>query len=346
MVSAAISAFGTAFPPPLDQRAAWDEFFAEHYAGSRIAARLWTNSGVRTRHAAVDPRSESLALASTGARMRRFVDEAIPLGKSAVDASLAAAGLTPADVDAFTVVSCTGYATPGIDILLARDLGMPESVQRLNVGHMGCYAALPALATVADAAVARGQVGVMLCVELTSLHLQPPTDDLEQVVAHSLFSDGAAAIVVTPDAPGLELVDFVACTDAATAEEMRWDVTDLGFRMTLSPQVPVVLEANAARVTSGLLARQGLTIADVDHWAVHPGGPKIITSIAKALDLDEDAVTVSRDVLRDHGNCSSATILVVLDELVRQRTPTRGQHIVAMAFGPGLTLYMALLRVR
>jgi len=346
VVSAAITAIGTAFPPRLDQGEAWDEFFSQHYGASRIAKRLWANSGVRTRHAAVDPRVENLALASTGARMRRFVDEAIPLGKAAVDASLAAAGLTAADVDAFTVVSCTGYATPGVDILLARDLGMPASVQRLNVGHMGCYAALPALASVSDAAVARGQVGVMLCIELTSLHLQPPTDELEQVVAHSLFSDGAAAVVVAPDAPGLELVDFMACTDAATADEMRWDVTDLGFRMVLSPQVPVVLEANAARVTSDLLARHGLTIADVDHWAVHPGGPRIVTAIANALGLDAESVAVSREVLRDHGNCSSATVLLVLDELVKQQAPSPGQHIVAMAFGPGLTLYLALLRAR
>ena len=346
MVSAAIAGIGTAFPPPLDQRSAWEEFFSSHHAGSRIAPRIWRNAGVERRHAVADPRVEDVSTLSTAARMRRFVDEALPLGKEALAACLADAGLSPGEVDVFAVVSCTGYATPGVDILLARDLVMPPSVERLHVGHMGCYAALPALAAVADAAVARDKVGLLLCVELTSLHLQPATDDVNQIVAHAIFSDAAAAVAVHPSAPGLEVVDVAAFTDATALHHMAWQVTDLGFRMDLSPQVSSVLGKHVGRVTRDLLHRHGLRVADVDHWAIHPGGPAIITTVAERLGLQEEDVAPSRRVLRDHGNCSSATVLIVLDQLVRDGRAAPGQHLVMMAFGPGLTLYLALLRVR
>ncbi len=345
-MKAAINGIGTAFPTPLDQRSAWDQFFSSHHSASRSAPRIWRNAGVARRHAVVDPRVEDISTLSTGARMRRFVDEALPLGKEALSACLTDAGLAPGDVEMFAVVSCTGYASPGVDILLARDLAMPASVERLHVGHMGCYAALPALAAVADAAVARGKVGVLLCVELTSLHLQPATDDVDQIVAHAIFSDAAAAVAVHPSAPGLELVDLAAFTDSTVLEHMAWQVTDLGFRMNLSPRVSSVLGEHVARVTTDLLGCHRLRVTDVDHWAIHPGGPRIISTVAERLGLHDDDVAPSRQVLRDHGNCSSATVLIVLDQLVRQRRPSPGDHIVAMAFGPGLTLYLALLRVR
>jgi alkylresorcinol/alkylpyrone synthase len=346
VVTAAIASIGTAFPPALDQQQAWDEFFAAHYGGSRVARRIWRNAGVVSRHAVVDPRFEDLSRASTGVRMRRFLHEALPLGKEAVESCLADAGMTAGEVDLFTVVSCTGYATPGLDMLLARDLGMPADLQRLHVGHMGCYAALPALAAVADAAVARGRRGLLLCAEITSLHIQPPTDGLEQVVAHAVFSDAFTAIAVVPDSPGLEVLDVVAFTDPATADHMAWEITDCGFRMQLSPRVASVLEQHVEHATIALLSRHGLGIGDVDHWAIHPGGPKIIDAVAERLGLSQDAVARSRKVLRHHGNCSSATVLLVLDELVRTENPSAGEHVVAIAFGPGLTLYAALLRMR
>ncbi len=127
---------------------------------------------------------------------------------------------------------------------------------------------------------------------------------------------------------------------------MAWQVTDLGFRMNLSPLVSSVLGEHVEQVTTDLLDRHGLGVTDVDHWAIHPGGPRIISTVAERLGLREEDVAPSRRVLRDHGNCSSATVLIVLDQLVRDRRPSRGDHILTMAFGPGLTLYLALLRVR
>jgi predicted naringenin-chalcone synthase len=353
MVSGAgvITGFGAAMPPTMQQQRLWDEFFAAHYHGSAIAERVFRRSGVESRHGVADPREDDVRAWSTGARMRRFVAEALPLGKEALDACLADGGIEPGDVGQLTVASCTGYATPGLDVLLARDLGMDAGVQRLHIGHMGCYAALPGLATVADAAAARGKVGLLLCLELTSLHIQPPPADpdgeVEQMVAHALFSDAAAAIAVLPGTRaggGLQLVDLVARTDVDRAPLMTWDVTDLGFRMGLSPQVPDILAEHVADVVTRLLAPHGLAAADVDRWAVHPGGPRIVDVVAERLGLPDTAVADSRAVLRDHGNCSSATVLLILQRVAGRTRP--GDHIVAMAFGPGLTLYAALLRAR
>ena len=198
MVTARIIGHGQALPPAVDHAAVWEEFFAAHYNGNRTAERVWRTAGITTRHAVIDPRVEDVTSWSTGARMQRFATEAMPLGKAAVAAALADAGLAAEDVGLFAVASCTGYATPGLDILLARDLGMGDEVQRLHIGHMGCYAALPGLGAVADFVVARGRPAVLLCLELTSLHVQPATDNVQQMVAHALFADAAAAVVLVP----------------------------------------------------------------------------------------------------------------------------------------------------
>jgi predicted naringenin-chalcone synthase len=370
----------------------WRGYFAEHYADNPLAARVWRTAGIERRHGVVDPTVEDISALGTGARMERYVHEAMPLGHRAVAAALSSARLPAEDVGLFGVVSCTGYATPGLDILLARDLGMHADVQRLVVGHMGCYAALPGLGAVSDFVVARSRPAVLLCLELTSLHLQPPSatsrtsspthQDVQQMVAHALFSDAASAVVLEPGssdevvdldpdaagppddertpvtvtavtgadgtrpASGLEVVDVVARTDASTSELMTWDVTDLGFRMGLSPQVPDVLARHVLGVVTALLGRNGLEIDDVAGWAVHPGGRRILEVAQERLGLSDTAMTPSYDVLRDYGNCSSATVLLVLEQLQRTRSLRPGDPVVAMAFGPGLTLYAALLRAR
>ncbi len=325
----------------------WKQAFARHFPGDRTAERIFLGAGVRRRHAAVDPTVEDAAIWSTGARMRRYADDALPLGKEAVAAALDAARLDPGDVGLFAVVSCTGYATPGLDIRIAADLGMGPDVQRLVVGHMGCYAALPGLGAVADFVVSRGRPAVVLCVELTSLHVQPPSDDRGQLVTHALFGDAAVGMVVVPDAPargGLRVLDIAARTDATTADHMTWEVTDLGFRMGLSPEVPAVLGRHVGDAVRTMLDRHDLRTGDVDAWAIHPGGPRILSTVAAALALPARALDASYDVLAEYGNCSSATILLVLNALQRAGRPRPGRPALALAFGPGLTLYTALLQ--
>ena len=351
-----------ALPAPMDQQGLWDGYFRDHYADDRVARTVWQRSGITTRRGVVDPTQEDISGWGTAARMQRFLAEALPLGKEAVSVALADAGLSPTDVGLFGVVSCTGYVTPGLDILLSRDLGMTPDVQRLHVGHMGCYAALPGLGAMSDFTAARGRPSVLLCLELTSLHVQPSTatarsgeptpEDLQQMVAHALFSDAAAAVVLEPGGAGaagggvrgLEVVDVVARTDVDTADHMTWDVTDLGFKMGLDPRVPDVLARHALPVVTQLLDRHGLRPADVAGWAVHPGGRKIVEVVGEELGLPEEHLAPSYDVLRDVGNCSSATVLLVLEEVRRRRDLSPGDPVVAMAFGPGLTLYATLLR--
>jgi predicted naringenin-chalcone synthase len=183
---------------------------------------------------------------------------------------------------------------------------------------------------------------------MCSLHIQPPTDDLEQVVAHALFSDAACALVVQspgPEpSPGLSVIYVASVTDTRAAEMMTWTITDKGFRMTLSRRVPDILADRVEPLVRELLSANRLTMGDVSGWAVHPGGPRILDVVADRLGLGAEDLSASRRVLADHGNCSSATVLLVIDE-IRRRCPPPGSHVVALAFGPGLTLYSALLRV-
>jgi predicted naringenin-chalcone synthase len=344
MVSAVVTGIGIAHPPPVHQDALWDGFFSRHFGGRQrvLAQRIFANSGVVTRHGVVNPLIEDVTGWSTTQRMHRYLTEALPLGKEAVSAAMDHAGTAPTDIGLFAVCSCTGYAAPGLDILLARDLGMAPHTQRVFVGHMGCYAALPGLGTTADFVAARGQPALLLCAELSSLHLQPTTTDAQQIIAHSLFSDAAAAVVLLPGSgPGYVVRDVAAITDTATADHMTWDVTELGFRMGLSPRVPDVLAVHVRPFVTEMLARHGMVVSDVDGWAVHPGGPRILDVVERELGLTPQAMATSRATLAAHGNCSSATVLLICAELLRADPQPR--HVVALAFGPGLTLYGTLL---
>lgn len=348
-----ITGRGHAFPASALQADLWEHFFVKHYNESAIARRVFSHSRIRQRHSVANPIFDDVSQWSTAARMERYVTEALPLAKEAVTKALTAADVRPDDVGLFTVASCTGYATPDLAIMLAGALGMSASMQRTFLGHMGCYAALPGLGSVSDFVVARNRPALLLCIELTSLHVQPPTNDVEQMVAHALFSDAASAVVVTPGAEGkpgatgsIEVLDTAATTDVAEAGLMTWVVTDLGFRMGLSQKVPDVLARHVRGLVDDLLERNGLTIDDIDGWAAHPGGPRILDVIAEQLDLKPDALDPSRRVLAEHGNCSSPTVLLVLDEVLQTERVQSGSHVIALAFGPGLTLYATLLRVR
>jgi alkylresorcinol/alkylpyrone synthase len=355
MVMPHLTSIASAVPThAMQQQALWDQYFSDAYGADARAARIWRSAGARTRHGVVDPRVEDVSTWGTGARMQRFTEEALPLGKEAVSAALDGSGVAAEDIGMFAVVSCTGYSTPGLDILLARDLAMAADVQRLSIGHMGCYAALPGLGTVSDFVAARDRPAVLLCCELTSLHVQPARppqggrldhEQMQQIVAHALFADAAAATVVVPGSgAGFEVVDVAARTDPATSDHMTWDVTDLGFRMGLSPRVPDVLARHVRPMIEELLLRHGHALADVGGWAVHPGGPRILEVVAEQLELDEPALTPSYDILRNYGNCSSTTVLLVLERLLFAQDLSPGDPVVMVAFGPGLTIYAALLR--
>jgi len=231
------------------------------------------------------------------------------------------------------VASCTGFVAPGIDQIIARELGLPADVERLLVGFMGCYAGVTALRTAGQLARAsEGARVLVVAVELCSLHLQQEAG-LESTLAMAQFSDGAAAAIVSTEGPGLTIGESLSASIEDSHELITWSIGDTGFVMNLSEEVPGRL--SRALADPALTQRiSGGDPEDIDAWAVHPGGKSILDAVERAFELPPTALAESREVLRAFGNMSSATILFVL-ERVMQRRLANG---VAMAFGPGVAM--------
>jgi predicted naringenin-chalcone synthase len=285
---------------------------------------------------------------STAVRMARYAREAGPLAARASAAALADSGLDAAAVTHLVTCSCTGFANPGVDLELMRDLGIAATVARTHVGFMGCHGAFNAL-RVADAFAAADPAAVVLvaCIELCSLHFQYGSRG-DHIVANSLFADGAAAVVGVParrvaaTVAGWRIVGQASQVLADSDREMGWLIGDTGFEMTLSPRVPDLVAGHLRAAVDRAIAASGYTFGDVATWAVHPGGPRVLAATAETLGLDRDALAASWDVLAGHGNMSSATILFILDRMLRPEPPAAAGPCVALAFGPGLTVEMAL----
>lgn len=265
---------------------------------------------------------------STAERMRRYEAEAPALAERAVR------GLGE-DLGAVThliVISCTGLSAPGIDFELVRRVGLDPSVERTVVGFMGCYAAINGLKLARHIVRSEPASRVLLVsLELCTLHLQE-TGELEQVLTFMIFGDGCAAALVTAEPHGFALDGFHAVLVPQTAEHITWNIGDLGFDMVLSGQVPGGI-AEALRSGIGRIL-PGRSVDSVDLWAVHPGGRSVLDAVEGALHLPPTALATSRSVLRAFGNMSSATVLFVLEAMLRENQ--RGKQGCAMAFGPGL----------
>ena len=291
-------------------------------------------------------------------RMEVFAETADALARDAFEADVEAP-------DAVVQVSCTGYDSPSAVQRVVVEKGWGERTRVLSVGHMGCYAALPALATAADlvrAGAARlegagleapdaagleahARAAVFL-VELCTLHHHPATTDPEQIVQQCLFADGAARLDVSTDPAGAEfsLLDHVEAVVPDTLGEMTWRPAADAFRMTLSRRVPDHIRESVAGVMTRFLAQSGLGVGDVDVWAVHPGGPRVIESTTEALGVDDDRARHSHGVLRDRGNMSSTTLPHIWDRIARDESVPDGALVASVAFGPGLTVAANLLR--
>jgi predicted naringenin-chalcone synthase len=313
-----------------------------------LITRLFTAAGIEARQSVVDLLSYYAQTPTTGARMATYQVAAYQLGRQALETAVRQVEVRHgyAEISDLVVVSCTGYSAPGLDIQLARDLGMRRDVRRLVVGHMGCFGALAGLRQcLATTRAYPGATVAMLTVELSSLHFRPSLDP-ELLTSFALFGDAAAATVLSQDDgdSGPELVDMYCAADFEAAGQMTWNIADQGFVMTLSPRVPITLRRNIQGVIEHLLAPNQLALSDIAHWIIHPGGPSILDTIRDQLGLTEEQMAYSRQVLRDHGNCSSPTVLLILEQLLRSGRTRSGEWGVMTAFGPGLTLETALLR--
>jgi len=284
---------------------------------------------------------------STQARMDRYASEAGPLAAAAAARAVASAGIDAGSITHLVTCSCTGFASPGFDLDVAAALGLSAAVARTHVGFMGCHGGFNAL-RVADAFVsARPEsVPLVVCLELCSLHFQYGSRS-DVVVANSIFADGAAAVVGAAAArrpahgPTWVLERQWSSILPESRAEMGWRIGDHGFEMQLSAAVPATIARHLPGAVATGLAEVGLGPDDVGAWAVHPGGPRVLTAVEEALALSPEALADSRRVLAEHGNMSSATILFILERLLCGAAPG---PCVAMAFGPGLTAEFALLR--
>lgn len=270
-------------------------------------------------------------LPGTAARMAIYAQAAPELGLEAIEALAAKVAL--GNISHLVVASCTGFVAPGIDQMIARRLGLAPSVERLLIGFMGCYAAVAALRTARHIVRSQGDARVLvLCIELSTLHLQS-TSEIEPLLAMLQFGDGAGAALVTGDATGFAIGTPFATTLPQSDALIRWDITDRGFAMHLSGEVPARIAAGLADPVFALAATGGRAPPEIDGWAVHAGGRSILDAVEQALAIDPAALAVSRAVLADYGNMSSATLMFALAGLLDGPPVQDG---VALAFGPGL----------
>ena len=327
----------------------------------RLLETLHRRTGVATRHVVLEDLSGSNSSPEqsffgsnspgTGERMRRYQQEAPPLALRAVRAALEQAQVSPERITHLVTVSCTGFHAPGVDLALMAALPLRPSVARTHVGFMGCHAALNGLRVAAAFTGADPTACVLVCaVELCSLHLQYGWEG-ERIVANALFADGAAALVATgegaltsvPSAPTLGLDRLIASGSLLvpdSSEAMSWAIEDHGFVMGLSPQVPDLIAQHLRPWLEGWLAQHQLTLDAIGCWAVHPGGPRILSAVTETLGLDPALIEPSRSVLRECGNMSSPTLLFILERLRGSGAPG---PCLAMAFGPGLCVEVVLL---
>jgi predicted naringenin-chalcone synthase len=269
-------------------------------------------------------------------RMRTYAEHALPLARTTAGQAIERAGLTPDRIDHLITVSCTGFSAPGLDVHLIKDLRLRPDVGRTMIGFMGCHGAINGLRV---ASALPGSAVLLCAVELCTLHFQYGWDP-QQIVSNALFADGAAALVGTArtrhGAP--RLVATGSCVLPDSLDDMTWTVGNHGFAMTLSPRVPALIRTHLRPWLTSWLDERGYAIDAVDGWAIHPGGPRIISAVESALALPRGAGDLSREVLAECGNMSSPTVLFLLERLWQQgRRP-----VVALAFGPGLVAEAAL----
>jgi predicted naringenin-chalcone synthase len=362
-----IHAIGTAVPPHTIRQEQAAEWMA-HALGiegreRKMLDSLYASTGILTRHTVLEdytlrrgnfsffPNTDGLEpFPTVAARMQLYRNAALPLALDAIRKALEESATSAAAVTHLIVASCTGMYAPGLDIDLVEALGIPSTAERTLVQFMGCYAAFNALKLAGH--ITRSEINscvLVVCVELCTLHFQKGWNR-DTLVSNALFSDGAAAAIVKPEKGSGTTLDMKAfhCDLALdNRKDMAWLIANHGFEMTLSADVPHAIQSRIKELALKLLAKLGNEKEAADHYAIHPGGRRILEVIEEALGLERSHNSHAYEVLQENGNMSSATVFFVLEKLMQKKQPeiNHGEQVLSFAFGPGLTLESMMLNV-
>lgn len=327
----------------------------------RLLPVLYRRAGVKTRHSVVlenssgeeavrqtfyQPAESPVDLGpATSTRMQEYEKHAAELATQAVQAALDSANVDPAEVTQLVTVSCSGFSAPGFDLQVLKQPGFSPDVSRTHIGFMGCHGALNGLRVAKSFTDNDPEACVVVCaVELCSLHQQYGWCP-DKIVANALFADGAAAVVgkqsQSSSSDHWKLVASGSTVVPDSEEMMSWRIGDHGFEMTLSPLIPDLIKSRLRPWLENWLAGQGTSIEEIRSWAIHPGGPRILTAVSEAVGFDEEKLVPSRAILAEFGNMSSPTVLFILQRLQATRT---ARPCVMLGFGPGLTIEAALVK--
>lgn len=335
------------------------EYMGVRKATKRIIHRIYSKSGIKKRHTVIDdfnangdPRlffqqDGSLSMPSTGTRNQIYIDRAKPLFVETARKTIEQnPSIDKSDITHIITVSCTGFFAPEPGFEIIKQLDLNPSTSRFHVGFMGCFAAFPAMKMARSFCNAQPDATVLVvCLELCSLHLQA-SESPDHLISASVFADGAAGMIISNQPPAqaaLELNQFSTSIAEKSEQDMAWTIGDTGFDMVLSSYVPEIIQANLPEALQPLFKNYEKDSNEIDHWAIHPGGRAILDKVQQNFELSPPQLSASREVLANYGNMSSATILFVLAELLRKRQESHQASVLAMAFGPGLTIESALL---
>ena len=346
-IASAASAFPKHYYPQKFLLEQLQQYWGDRLRNPATLARLHRNVAVEGRHLAM-PYEKYYDLKTFGDANDVWIQVAQELGEQALCRALHHAGLEPRDLGALFFTSVTGISSPSIDALLINRMGLPANLKRLPIFGLGCVAGAAGIARAADYVRAYpSQAAALVSVELCSLTIQREDLTVANLISSGLFADGSAAVVVVGDglqSTGPEIVATRSVFYPDTEEMMGWKVSERGFNIVLSPEVPVLIREHLGHDVDAFLADHGHSRSDIGSWVLHTGGPKVLEATAAALDLHNGQLDASWDCLKKVGNLSSASVLVVLEDVMRNRRPEPGTLGLLAAMGPGFCSELVLLK--